>query len=63
MQYQILDFLLTHLVNALTPHEFVKNLSVPRCVIVLVEGITMNVERRLAGYTKISHKSMANCGF
>jgi hypothetical protein len=63
MPHQLMGFLLTHWVNSLTLHELVKNLSVPCCVVVLVKGIAINGERRLAGHAEISHKSMFNCGF
>jgi hypothetical protein len=63
MPHQLMDFMLTRWVNSLTLHEFVKNLSAPCCVVVLVKGIAINGERRLAGHAEISHKSMFNCGF
>jgi hypothetical protein len=63
MQHQLMDFMLTRWVNSLTLHEFVKNLSAPCCVVVLVKGIAINGERRLAEYAEISHKSIFNCGF
>jgi hypothetical protein len=60
---QIMNFILTHCVNSLTLQEFVKNPDAPCCVVVLVKGIAINGERRLAGHAGISHKSMFNCGF
>jgi hypothetical protein len=36
MSHQLMDLLLTHWVNSLTLHEFVNNLSVPCCVVVLL---------------------------
>jgi hypothetical protein len=63
MSHQLIDFMLTHWVSSFTLHEFVKNLSAPCCVVVLVKGIAINGERRLAGHAEISHKSMFNCGF
>lgn len=46
-----------------TLQEFVKNPDAPCCVVVLVKGLAINCERRLAGRAGISHKSMFNCGF
>ncbi|MCU7846665.1 MAG: hypothetical protein KZQ89_17230 [Candidatus Thiodiazotropha sp. (ex Lucinoma kastoroae)] len=63
MANQMLDIPLTHWVSSLTLHEFEKNPSAPCCVVVLVKGIAINGERRLAGYAGISLKSMFNCGF
>jgi butyrate kinase len=63
MPHQLMDFLLSHWVNSSTLREFVKNLSVPCYVVVLVKGIAINGERRLAGHAEISHKSMFNYGF
>jgi hypothetical protein len=57
-----MDFILTHWVSPLTLQESVKNLSAPSCVVVLVKGIAINGERRLAGHAEIFHKSMFNCG-
>lgn len=45
-----------------TPHEIEKNPDAPSCVVVVVKGIAINGERRLAGHFGISHKSMFNCG-
>jgi hypothetical protein len=59
---QIMNFILTYWVNLLTL-QFVKNPDAPCCVVVLVKGVAINVERRLAGHAGISHKSMFNCGF
>jgi DNA ligase D-like protein (predicted 3'-phosphoesterase) len=58
-----MNFILTHWVSTLTLQEFVKNPDAPCCVFVLVNGIAINGERRLAGHAGISHKSMFNCGF
>jgi hypothetical protein len=58
-----MNFIITHWVKPLTLHRFVKNLSAPCCVVVLVKGIAINGERRLAGHTEISHKSTFNYGF
>jgi hypothetical protein len=63
MPHQFMDFIFTHWVTPLTLQEFVKNLSAPCYVVVLVKGIAINGERRLAGHAEISHKSMFNCGF
>jgi len=60
---KIMNFILTHWVNSLTLQEFVKDPDAPCCVVVLVKGIAINDERRLAGHAGISHKSMFNCGF
>jgi hypothetical protein len=49
--------------NPPTLQAFVKNPGAPCCVVVLVKGMAINGERRLAGHTRISHKSMFNCGF
>ncbi|MEJ2621151.1 MAG: hypothetical protein P8163_13060 [Candidatus Thiodiazotropha sp.] len=62
MPIQLMDFIFTQWVNPLTLQEFVKNLSAPSRVVVLVKGIAINGERRLAGHAEISHKSMFNCG-
>jgi len=58
-----MNFILTHWVNSFTLQEFVKNPDAPCCVVVLVKGIAINGERRLAWHAGISHKSMFNCGF
>jgi len=58
-----MNFIITHWVNSLTLQEFVKNLGAPCCVVVLVKGIVINGERRLAGHVEISRKSLFNCGF
>ncbi|MCU7802740.1 MAG: hypothetical protein KZQ92_12290 [Candidatus Thiodiazotropha sp. (ex Lucinoma borealis)] len=63
MPNQIVRFSLTHWVNFETLHEFVKNPDAPSRVVVLVKGMAINGERRLAGHVGISHKSMFNCGF
>jgi len=55
--------MLTRWVNPLPPQAFVKNPGTPFCVVVLVKGMAINGERRLAGYAGISHKSMFNRGF
>jgi hypothetical protein len=55
-------FHLTHRVNPLALQAFVKNPGAPCCVVVLVKGMAINGERRLAGHTGISHKSMFNYG-
>ncbi|MCU7848560.1 MAG: hypothetical protein KZQ89_11255 [Candidatus Thiodiazotropha sp. (ex Lucinoma kastoroae)] len=47
----------------MTLHEFEKNPDAPCCVVVLVKGIAINGERRLAGYAGISLKSLFNCRF
>ncbi|MCU7849688.1 MAG: hypothetical protein KZQ89_17190 [Candidatus Thiodiazotropha sp. (ex Lucinoma kastoroae)] len=47
----------------MTLHEFEKNPGAPCCVVVLVKGIAINSERRLAGYAGISLKSLFNCRF
>jgi len=60
---QIMNSILSHWVNLLSLQEFVKNPDAPCCVVVLVKGIAINGERRLAGHAGISHKSMFNCGF
>jgi hypothetical protein len=57
------NFNLTLWPNPTTLQEFVKNLGAPGCVVVLVKGIAINCEQRLAGHTEIFHKSMFNCGF
>jgi len=58
-----MNFILTHWVNPPTLQAFVKNPGAPCCVVVLIKGMAINGERRLAGHTGISHKSMFNCGF
>ncbi|MCU7801992.1 MAG: hypothetical protein KZQ96_02260 [Candidatus Thiodiazotropha sp. (ex Lucinoma borealis)] len=63
MLNQILVFSRTHWVSCVALHEFVKNPDAPSCVAVLVKGIVINGEQRLAGHAGISHKSMFNCGF
>jgi hypothetical protein len=63
MPHQLMDFIHTRWVNSLALHGFVKNLGAPCCVVVLVKGIAINGERRLAGHTEISHKPMSNYGF
>jgi hypothetical protein len=79
MLNQTMNFLFTHWVNPITLQALVKNPSAPCCVtysdvgegreqdegsfVVLVKGIAINGNRRLAGYAGISHKSMFNCGF
>jgi len=59
---QLMNFFLTRWVNPLALQAVAKNPSAPCCVVVLVKGIAINKERRLAGYAGISHKSMFNCG-
>jgi hypothetical protein len=59
----LMNFFLTRWVNPPTLHEFVKNLGAPCCVVVLVKGVAINGERRLAEYAEISLKSMFNRGF
>lgn len=63
MPNQIVRFSLTHWVNFEMLYEFAKHPHAPSRVVVLVKGIAINGERRLAGYAGISHKSMFNCGF
>ncbi|MCU7846399.1 MAG: hypothetical protein KZQ89_00065 [Candidatus Thiodiazotropha sp. (ex Lucinoma kastoroae)] len=63
MPNQIVNFSRTHWVSPETLHGFVKNPNVSSCVVVLVNGIAINGERRLAGHAGISHKSLFNCGF
>ncbi|MCU7847851.1 MAG: hypothetical protein KZQ89_07550 [Candidatus Thiodiazotropha sp. (ex Lucinoma kastoroae)] len=63
MTNQIVDYPLTHGMSSFTLHEFEKNPDAPCCVVVLVKGIAINGERRLAGYAGISLKSVFNCGF
>ncbi|MCU7816118.1 MAG: hypothetical protein KZQ81_13170 [Candidatus Thiodiazotropha sp. (ex Rostrolucina anterorostrata)] len=63
MTNQIVDYPLTHWVSSATLHEFEKNPDASCCVVVLVKGITINGERRLAGYAGISLKPLFNCGF
>jgi hypothetical protein len=79
MLNELMSFSLTHSVSPITLQAFVKNLSAPCCVdykdvgeereqdagsfVVLVKGVAINCERRLAGHTDISHKSMSNYGF
>ncbi len=46
-----------------TLQEFVNNLNVPCCVVVLIKGAAINCERRLAEHVEIAHKSMFNCRF
>jgi hypothetical protein len=54
-----MNFILTHWVNALTLHGFVKNLGAPCYIVVLA----INGEQRLAGHAVISCKSMFKYGF
>ncbi|MCU7814853.1 MAG: hypothetical protein KZQ81_06500 [Candidatus Thiodiazotropha sp. (ex Rostrolucina anterorostrata)] len=63
MQKKIVAIYFTHWVSLGTLHKFVKNPDVPSCVVVLVKGIVINGERRLAGHAGISRKSLFNCGF
>jgi hypothetical protein len=58
-----MNFILTHWASLITLHGFVKNPDAPCCVVVLVKGIAINGERRLAGHAGLSHKSMFNRGF
>jgi hypothetical protein len=58
-----MNFLLTYCVNLLPLQEVMENLGAPCCVVILVKGIAINGERRLAGHAEISHRSMFNCGF
>jgi hypothetical protein len=59
---RFINFIHSRWVTPLALQAFVKNPDAPCCVVVLVKGITINGERRLAGYAGISHKSMFNCG-
>ncbi|MCU7872963.1 MAG: hypothetical protein KZQ91_09470 [Candidatus Thiodiazotropha sp. (ex Lucinoma borealis)] len=63
MLNQILDFSRTHWMNCGALHEFEKNPDAPSCVVILVMGVAINSERRLAGHAGISRKSLFNCGF
>ncbi|MCU7813668.1 MAG: hypothetical protein KZQ89_20055 [Candidatus Thiodiazotropha sp. (ex Lucinoma kastoroae)] len=63
MTNQIVDDPFTHWVSSVTLHEFEKNPDASCCVVVLVKGIAINGEQRLAGYAGISLKSLFNCGF
>ncbi|MCU7814486.1 MAG: hypothetical protein KZQ81_04560 [Candidatus Thiodiazotropha sp. (ex Rostrolucina anterorostrata)] len=63
MTTQIMDYPLTHWVSSVMLHEFEKNPDASCCVVVLVKGIAINDERRLAEYAGISLKSLFNCGF
>ncbi|MCU7839013.1 MAG: hypothetical protein KZQ94_06510 [Candidatus Thiodiazotropha sp. (ex Troendleina suluensis)] len=63
MPNQIVDVSHTYWVNFVALHELVKNPDAPGYVVVLVKGIAINGERRLAGHAGISHKSTFNCGF
>jgi hypothetical protein len=58
-----MNSILTHRVNPVMLQAFVKNPDAPCCVVVLVKGIAINGERRLAGHAGIFHQSMFNCGF
>ncbi|MCU7848641.1 MAG: hypothetical protein KZQ89_11695 [Candidatus Thiodiazotropha sp. (ex Lucinoma kastoroae)] len=60
---KIVHFSCTHWVSSETLHGFVKNPNAPCCVVVLVKGIAINGERRLAGHAGISHNYMFNYGF
>ncbi|MCU7847573.1 MAG: hypothetical protein KZQ89_06115 [Candidatus Thiodiazotropha sp. (ex Lucinoma kastoroae)] len=63
MQNQIVHFSRTHWVSSETLQGCVKNPNAPSCVVVLVKGIAINGERRLAGHAGISHKSLFICRF
>jgi len=63
MLNQLMHFILAHWVNPLPLQVFVKNPGAPCCVVVLVKGIAISGERRLAGHAGISQRSMFNCGF
>ncbi|MEL0587145.1 MAG: hypothetical protein AAES65_20045 [Candidatus Thiodiazotropha sp. (ex. Lucinoma kazani)] len=63
MPNQIMDFSRTQWVSFVTLHEFVKKPDAPSGVVVLVKGIAINGEHRLAGHVGISHKYMFNWGF
>ncbi|MCU7815562.1 MAG: hypothetical protein KZQ89_18515 [Candidatus Thiodiazotropha sp. (ex Lucinoma kastoroae)] len=63
MTTQIMDYPLTHWVSSVTLHAFEKNPDASCCVVVLVKGIAINDERRLAECAGISLKSLFNCGF
>ncbi|MCM8854812.1 MAG: hypothetical protein LC541_08435 [Candidatus Thiodiazotropha sp.] len=63
MRNEIVHFSLTHRVRSETLQGFVKNPNAPCGVVVLVKGMAINGERRLAGHAGISHKSMFNYGF
>ncbi|MCU7850272.1 MAG: hypothetical protein KZQ89_20270 [Candidatus Thiodiazotropha sp. (ex Lucinoma kastoroae)] len=63
MPNEIVHFSRTRWVSSETLQGFVKNPNAPCWVVVLVKGIAINGERRLAGHAGISHKSMFNCGF
>ncbi|MCU7815552.1 MAG: hypothetical protein KZQ86_11540 [Candidatus Thiodiazotropha sp. (ex Lucinoma kastoroae)] len=60
MTTQIMDYPLTHWVSSVMLHEFEKNPDASCCVVVLVKGIAIHGERRLAEYAGIS---LFNCGF
>ncbi|MCU7815918.1 MAG: hypothetical protein KZQ81_12130 [Candidatus Thiodiazotropha sp. (ex Rostrolucina anterorostrata)] len=63
MRNEIIHFSRTHQVSSGTLQGFVKNPNAPCCVVVLVKGMAINGERRLARHARISHKSLFNCGF